>query len=98
VIPRSCSSSSLSVISAGFFLFVVGAAVKARNRPVVSGQEEMLDSTGEVIESFTGAGRIRVHGEIWQAKSAVPLERGDRVRVVGVDGLVLKVQPETKES
>ena len=89
---------SLSVISAGFFLFVVGAAVKARNRPVVSGQEEMLDSTGEVIESFTGAGRIRVHGEIWQAKSAVPLERGDRVRVVGVDGLVLKIQPETKES
>jgi membrane-bound serine protease (ClpP class) len=89
---------SLSVISAGFFLFVVGAAVKARNRPVVSGQEEMLHSTGEVIESFTGAGRIRVHGEIWQAKSAVPLERGDRVRVVGVDGLVLKVQPETEES
>jgi membrane-bound serine protease (ClpP class) len=89
---------SLSVISAGFFLFVVGAAVKARNRPVVSGQEEMLHSTGEVLESFTGAGRIRVHGEIWQAKSAVPLERGDRVRVVGVDGLVLKVQPETEES
>ena len=38
---------SLSVISAGFFLFVVGAAVKARNRPVVSGQEEMLHSTGK---------------------------------------------------
>jgi membrane-bound serine protease (ClpP class) len=89
---------SLSVISAGFFLFVVGAAVKARNRPVVSGQEEMLHSTGVVIESAAGAGRVRVHGEVWQAESAVPLKRGDRVRVVGVDGLVLKVQPETKES
>lgn len=89
---------SLSVISAGFFLFVVGAAVKARNRPVVSGQEEMLHSTGVIIESAAGTGRVRVHGEVWQAESAVPLKRGDRVRVVGVDGLVLKVQPETKES
>ena len=89
---------SLSVISAGFFLFVVGAAIKARNRPVVSGQEEMLHSTGKAIESFSGTGRIRVHGEIWQAQSAVPLRRGDRVRVVGVDGLVLKVQPYTPET
>jgi membrane-bound serine protease (ClpP class) len=89
---------SLSVISAGFFLFVVGAAVKARQRPVVSGQEELLHSTGEVIDGFAGRGRIRVHGEIWRAESAVPLQRGDRVRVVGVDGLVLKVRPETEES
>jgi membrane-bound serine protease (ClpP class) len=89
---------SLSVISAGFFLFVVGAAVKARQRPVVSGQEELLHSTGEVIDSFAGRGRIRVHGEIWRAESAVPLQRGERVRVVGVDGLVLKVRPETEES
>jgi membrane-bound serine protease (ClpP class) len=89
---------SLSVISAGFFLFIVGAAVKARQRPVVSGQEELLHSTGEVIDGFAGRGRIRVHGEIWRAESAVPLQRGDRVRVVGVDGLVLKVRPETEES
>ena len=89
---------SLSIISAGFFLFVVGAAVKARQRPVVSGQEELLHSTGEVIDGFAGRGRIRVHGEVWRAESAVPLQRGDRVRVVGVDGLVLKVRPETEES
>ena len=89
---------SLSVISAGFFLFVVGAAVKSHQRPVVSGQEEMLHSTGRVIENFSDTGRIRVHGEVWQAETAVPLRRGDRVRVVGVDGLVLKVQPDTEES
>jgi membrane-bound serine protease (ClpP class) len=89
---------SLSVISAGFFLFVVGAAVKSHRRPVVSGQEELLHSTGRVIDGFTGIGRVRVHGEIWQAESAVPLQRGDRVQVVDVDGLVLKVQPETEES
>ncbi|UCC55370.1 MAG: nodulation protein NfeD, partial [Gammaproteobacteria bacterium] len=84
---------SLAVISAGFFLFVVGAAIKARRRPVVSGEEEMLAAEGVVIRDFVGSGRIRVHGEVWNAESSVPLKSGDHVRVTAVDGLVLKVQP-----
>jgi membrane-bound serine protease (ClpP class) len=85
--------ATLSVTTAGFFLFVVGAAVKARKRPVVSGQEELLGSTGEVIEDFTGKGRIRIHSEIWWAESAVPLHGGDKVRVDSIEGLVLRVHP-----
>ena len=88
---------SLSLISAGFFLFVVGAAVKARQRPVVSGKEEMLAASGVVIDDFEGRGWIRIHGEVWMAESSVPLRRGNRVQVVAVEGLILKVQPETKE-
>jgi membrane-bound serine protease (ClpP class) len=85
--------ATLSVTTAGFFLFVVGAAVKARNRPVVSGMEELLGATGEAIEDFTGKGRIRIHGEIWWAESAVPLQGGDKVRVDSIEGLVLRVHP-----
>ncbi len=85
--------ATLSVTTAGFFLFVVGAAVKARNRPVVSGLEELLGATGEVIEDFTGKGRIRIHSEIWWAESAVPLRSGDKVRVDSIEGLVLRVHP-----
>jgi len=85
--------ATLSVATAGFFLFVVGAAIKARNRPVVSGQEELLGATGEVIEDFTGKGRIRIHGEVWWAETAVPLHGGDRVRVDSIEGLVLRVHP-----
>lgn len=87
----------LSMLSAGFFLFVIGAAIKARKRPVVSGQEEMLHATGEVMEDFEGRGRVHIHGEVWSAESTLPLKRGDRVQVVAVDGLVLRVQPATKE-
>ncbi|NNJ94028.1 MAG: nodulation protein NfeD [Halobacteria archaeon] len=87
----------LALISAGFFLFVVGAAIKARNRPIVSGEEEMLHTVGEVIDDFDGNGRIRIHGEVWKAESAVPLYSGDKVRVIAVDGLVLKVQPTGQE-
>jgi membrane-bound serine protease (ClpP class) len=89
---------ALALLSAGFFLFVVGAAVKARRRPVVSGREELLGARGEVLEDFTGRGRIRVHGEIWRAESPVPLKRGGRVRVSAVDGLVLNVEPDTEEN
>ena len=83
----------LSFVTAGFFLFIVGAAIKARQRPVVSGEEEMLHMVGEVIEDFEGKGRIRIHGEVWLAEAAVPLSRVNKVLVVAVDGLVLKVQP-----
>lgn len=89
--------ASFALISAGFFMGVIGMAVKARGRPVVSGREEMLDATGQVMESFQGDGRIRVHGEIWKAHSAEPLRRGQQVRVTGVDGLVLKVEPTGEE-
>lgn len=87
---------ALALLSAGFFLFVVGAAVKARRRPIVSGREELLGARGEALEDFTGRGRIRIHGEIWQAETRVPLKRGERVRVSTVEGLVLGVEPETK--
>jgi membrane-bound serine protease (ClpP class) len=88
---------TLSFITAGFFLFIIGAAIKARERPVVSGQEELLHSTGEVLDDFEGKGRIRIHGEVWRAESATPLRRGDRVKVFAVDGLVLKVEPLNQE-
>jgi membrane-bound serine protease (ClpP class) len=88
---------ALSLMTAGFFLFIIGAAIKARERPVVSGQEEMLHASGEVLDDFEGKGRIRIHGEIWSAESATALRRGDKVQVVAIDGLVLKVQPLNQE-
>jgi membrane-bound serine protease (ClpP class) len=88
---------ALSLITAGFFLFMIGAAIKARARPVVSGQEELLQASGEVLDDFEGKGRIRIHGEIWQAESATALKRGDKVQVIAIDGLVLKVQPLNQE-
>jgi membrane-bound serine protease (ClpP class) len=89
---------ALALLSAGFFMFVVGAAIKARQRPVVSGREELLQASGEVLDDFAGSGRIRVHGEVWQAVTKVPLRRGEKVRVRSVEGLVLSVEPETEEN
>jgi membrane-bound serine protease (ClpP class) len=87
----------LALASTGFFLFIIGAAIRARRRPVVSGAEEMLHAVGEAVEDFEHQGRIRIHGEIWLAQSAQPVRRGDRLRVTALDGLVLQVEPRSGE-
>ena len=64
---------------------------------VSTGAEGMLGAPGEAIEAFNaGAGRVRVYGEIWTARSAASLEAGARVRVAAVDGLTLEVEPTEK--
>lgn len=85
--------AAVSLTSAAFFIFVIGMAVKARRRPVVSGREELLGGIGTVLQDFEHEGRIRIHGEMWNARSAVPLRQGQQVRVLGMEGLVLRVEP-----
>ena len=85
--------AAVSVFSAGFIFVVAGVALKARRRPVVSGQETLSGSLGEVLADLPqgGQGWARVQGEQWAIRSAAPLRRGQRVRVVARDGLVLSV-------
>jgi membrane-bound serine protease (ClpP class) len=86
---------SVALASALFIFFVVGMALKARQRPVVSGSEEMIGSSGEVLEGFDGKeGWARVHGEIWRIRSKQPLSRGQKIRVDRMDGLILEVAAE----
>lgn len=88
---------AFSAVSGAFFLGVIGMAVKARRRPVVSGQEELIGKTGVVLEDFSGEGRIRVHSESWAARAQGPLKRGQTVRVTRLEGLTLYVEPLKEE-
>jgi membrane-bound serine protease (ClpP class) len=83
----------LAAGSAAFLFLVVGMALKGQRRPVVSGREELLGSTGEALEDFEGEGWARIHGETWRIRSAAPLKAGQRVRVVAMHGLLLEVVP-----
>ncbi|MFA7542009.1 MAG: NfeD family protein, partial [Lysobacterales bacterium] len=47
----------------------------------------------EALATFHGRGRVRIRGEDWQAESGEPVQAGQAVRVVALDGLVLVVQP-----
>jgi membrane-bound serine protease (ClpP class) len=57
------------------------------------GREPMVEEVGEVTEEIDGKGMIFVAGELWRASAKEKLAVGTRVRVVGVNGLVLQVEP-----
>lgn len=82
--------------SALFFIVVVGMLIKSRRRPVVSGMDQVIGSEVEAIEDFTGEGRVRYGGELWNARSGAPLRRGQRARVAAVEGLVLVLATDTE--
>jgi membrane-bound serine protease (ClpP class) len=89
--------AGLTAASAAFMLLVLGMAVRARARPVVSGSEELLGAPGEVVEHSEGEWWARVHSELWRVRSGAPLQRHQKVRVTGRDGLTLIVEPEQQK-
>jgi membrane-bound serine protease (ClpP class) len=80
-----------------FLVTVAGLLLKSRKRPVVSGREELIGASGEVIEAFDQEGWARVHSETWRVRSRSPLKAGQRVRVAAMEGLTLDVVPETDQ-
>ncbi|AWV07123.1 NfeD family protein [Marilutibacter maris] len=85
----------IGMASALTFAGAVWLAARARSRPVTTGVEELLGASALALADFDadGRGTVRVHGEVWQARAAVPVERGEPVRVQALDGLVLRVAP-----
>ena len=78
--------------SAALLLLVLAALLRSRGRPIVTGSEALIGAEGETVSWQDGEGRVRVKGEIWLARSNAPLLAGSRVKVVGRDGLVLRVE------
>lgn len=62
-----------------------------RARPAV-GAEAMIGARGEVVEALRPEGWIRIHGELWRARSPETLDAGESVRVREIDGLMLLVE------
>jgi membrane-bound serine protease (ClpP class) len=90
-----------AVIGAAAASFAIIAAIgmlaaRARTRPVVSGKEYLVGSTGVVLDTGTAQTFARVQGEMWQVQSSAPLAAGERVRVTGIDGLTLTVVPDQR--
>jgi membrane protein implicated in regulation of membrane protease activity len=67
-------------------------AVSAMPRPVQTGAQALAHTTGEVIARKEGVLQVRVHSEIWNAESADDLQPGDRIEVIGVEAMRLKVR------
>jgi membrane-bound serine protease (ClpP class) len=79
----------VSLAAALVVVAIIWLALRARKRPLVSGREQMIGSDAVAITDFERQGLVRIHGETWQARSTVPVHAGERLRVEGIDGLVL---------
>ena len=67
--------------------------IRARSQKVVTGPAGMLNTIGIALTALSPAGQVLVRGEYWNAVSATPVASGASVRVIGIDGLTLKVEP-----
>jgi membrane-bound serine protease (ClpP class) len=85
-----------TLITAAFFIFVIGKGLRAQLLPVKVGTEALI---GKAVTALTPidsrGGQIFVEGEYWNAVSDRPIEKDQPVEIAAVHGLTLKVK--TKE-
>jgi membrane-bound serine protease (ClpP class) len=79
-------------------VFLMTIALRARRNKVVTGIEGLIGEVAVAQTPLAPAGKVFVHGEIWDAVSSANVAAGGRVRVRKVDGLELTVEPAEKSS
>jgi membrane-bound serine protease (ClpP class) len=87
-----------TLLTAAFFLFVVGAGLRAQRLPVRVGRETFVGMTAEALTDIDARpGHVSLDGEDWTATSEIPVSKGSRVEIVGRSGLALIVKPKPPE-
>ena len=86
-----------TLVTAGFFIFVIGKGLRAQRLPVRAGAETLLGKTVTALTPIDSRGGwIFVEGEHWNAVSDTPIEKGDLTEIAAVQGLTLKVKTKGK--
>jgi len=83
---------TVALATAAFFVFALGMAVKARLTQPKTGLEGLIGEIGEALTIIKDHGSVAVHGEIWQAESAEPIKKGEKIIVRAVNGLIMTVE------
>jgi membrane-bound serine protease (ClpP class) len=60
-----------------------------------SGPETMVGQTATVIDECAPVGRVRFQGGVWNARAEDPIAEGEQVRITGIHGLTLEVEPDS---
>ncbi len=82
-------SVPLGIISA----FLMSIALRARHNKVVTGEQGLVGEIGIAETPLAPAGKVFVHGELWDAVSSVSIPAGERVVVRQVEEMILRVDP-----
>jgi membrane-bound serine protease (ClpP class) len=84
----------IPVVAASALLFIVTltVAIRAHRSRVDTGREGLIGLVGEARTEVRDKGQVFVHGETWNAMSDEPIAKGEKITVLSVDGLRLKVK------
>ncbi len=99
--PLTSGGVSIGVALAGTLPFAILAVVlmrlvlRSRRWKTTTGKEELIGAQGVAVAPLTAGaeGMVRVHGELWRAESSSPVQEGEPVRILRVEGLKLYVEP-----
>lgn len=80
------------LVTAAFFIVGMVLVIRAHRKKTVTGKEGLIDSTGVCATEINPEGKIFVHGEYWNSISQEVIQPKEKVKVIGADGLTLKVE------
>ena len=75
-----------------FSLFIYGKVMQAMRVPVSTGRESMVGEPAWAVTDIAPQGQIRHRGEVWTALSAEPIRIGEKVTIVGFEGMRARVR------
>ena len=90
-----------SLITGAMFLTILIFALRAQKAPVRMGMQSLVGRTGNVTAELNPRGQVQLGGELWSAEliqGPLPVPKGTRVQVIGVEGLKLLVQRVVEEN
>jgi membrane-bound serine protease (ClpP class) len=90
---------TMTALLALFFFFIVGSVVRVRKNPPATGLQSIVGGVAIARTDIDPSGMVYMQGELWQAvTTGAIVEKGERVRVVTIEGLTLTVEPLTLEA
>ena len=88
---RLSTAVGMALPFAAITVFLMRLVILAHRNKSVTGEEGLLTEIGVALTDIDGEGKVRVHGEIWQASSETPISAGEQVKVLAVDGMKVRV-------
>lgn len=78
--------------TAGFFVFAVGAGIRAQRRKPTTGREGLIGMRGVTTTDVDPAGQAFIRGELWSVEAPEKIDKGEIVEVVSMNGLKVRVR------
>jgi membrane-bound serine protease (ClpP class) len=81
------------VMISGFFVLIASLVFKTQVSAPKTGATGLIGEIGIVKKAIMPDGKVLIHGELWKARAKQPIAEGTKVRAVGIENLVLEVEP-----